>query len=160
MTDPTPTTPTPAEGLTDEQLFELAADALGYVSIRHSDEEHPPPVYEASGSELIAYARAAIAADRAARHQHQEENEDRRWTEGICGNGAAILFDGAMVPIEEVVRALNRADRAARPAPTPKDIEAQFRAWWAESYPSAPAGPPAVTSHVAFALHLFGRGVQ
>ena len=35
-----------------------------------------------------------------------------RWSEGICGDGAAILFDGVMVPIEEVVRALNRTPAA------------------------------------------------
>lgn len=29
------------------------------------------------------------------------------WTEGICGDGAAILKDGVMVPIEEVIRELN-----------------------------------------------------
>ena len=48
----------------------------------------------------------------------------------------------------------------ARPAPTPEEIESQFRAWWAESYPNAPACPYAVASHVAFALYLLGRGVQ
>lgn len=31
-----------------------------------------------------------------------------RWTEGICGVGAAILRDGVMVPVEEVIRELNR----------------------------------------------------
>jgi hypothetical protein len=39
-----------------------------------------------------------------------------RWSEGVCGDGAAILFDGVMIPIEEVVQALNRAP-AAPPAP-------------------------------------------
>ena len=29
------------------------------------------------------------------------------WTEGICGGGAAILRDGVMQPIEEVIAALN-----------------------------------------------------
>lgn len=33
-----------------------------------------------------------------------------RWTEGVCGDGAAILRDGVMVPIEEVVEALNTAE--------------------------------------------------
>jgi hypothetical protein len=61
-----PAPPTPPEGLTDEQLFKLAADALGYVSITHSDEDLPG-AYEASGLELLAAMRAAIAADRAAR---------------------------------------------------------------------------------------------
>ena len=29
------------------------------------------------------------------------------WSEGVCGDGAAILRDGVMTPIEEVVRELN-----------------------------------------------------
>jgi hypothetical protein len=56
-------------------------------------------------------------------------------------------------------RAAIAADRAARPAPTPEEIEAQFRAWWAESYPRSPVGNPTVRSHVEFALHLL-RGMQ
>ena len=45
-----------------------------------------------------------------------------RWSEGICGDGAAILFDGVMVPIEEVVRALNRTPAApAAPEGASKD---------------------------------------
>lgn len=44
------------------------------------------------------------------------EPEEGRWSEGVCGDGAAILFDGVMIPIEEVVQALNRAP-AAPPAP-------------------------------------------
>jgi hypothetical protein len=36
------------------------------------------------------------------------EAGEGRWSEGVCGDGAAILFDGVMVPIEQVVRALNR----------------------------------------------------
>jgi hypothetical protein len=41
-----------------------------------------------------------------------------QWSEGICGNGAAILRDGVMVPIEEVVASLNRAEqRTAQPDP-------------------------------------------
>jgi hypothetical protein len=107
-----PTTPTPPEGLTDEQLFKLAADALGYVAITHSDEDLPG-AYEASGLELLAAMRAAIAAD-----------------------------------------------RAARPTPTPEEIEATFRQWWAESYPNAPVNKASVGYHVAFALHLLSRGVQ
>jgi len=65
----TPTTPTPPEGLTDEQLFKLAAAAIdGYDSIAPGQFEPETWIaVEAYGSELIAYARAAIAADRAAR---------------------------------------------------------------------------------------------
>jgi hypothetical protein len=41
-----------------------------------------------------------------------------QWSEGICGDGAAILRDGVMVPIEEVVASLNRAEqRTAQPEP-------------------------------------------
>jgi hypothetical protein len=38
------------------------------------------------------------------------------WTEGICGDGAAILKDGVMQPIEDVVAALN-ATSLAQPVP-------------------------------------------
>lgn len=30
------------------------------------------------------------------------------WTEGICGDSAAILKDGVMVPVDEVINALNQ----------------------------------------------------
>ena len=36
------------------------------------------------------------------------------WSEGICGDGAAILRDGVMIPIEEVIAELNH-----RPTPHP-----------------------------------------
>lgn len=34
------------------------------------------------------------------------------WTEGVCGDGAAILRDGEMIPIEAVVAVLNKYERA------------------------------------------------
>lgn len=34
------------------------------------------------------------------------------WTEGVCGDGAAILLDGKMIPIEDVVATLNKYQRA------------------------------------------------
>lgn len=34
------------------------------------------------------------------------------WTEGVCGDGAAILRDGVMAPIENVVAALNLLSEA------------------------------------------------
>ena len=40
------------------------------------------------------------------------------WSEGICGDGAAILRDGVMTPIEEVIAELNR-----RPPPEPPTDE-------------------------------------
>jgi hypothetical protein len=51
------------------------------------------------------------------------EPEGGRWTEGVCGDGAAILFDGAMVPVEEVVRSLNTRS-ATPPAPQAGEAEA------------------------------------
>lgn len=35
------------------------------------------------------------------------------WTEGVCGDGAAILCDGIMVPIEKVVAELNRLTKCS-----------------------------------------------
>lgn len=32
------------------------------------------------------------------------------WSEGVCGDGAAILCDGVMVPIEEIIEALNHRE--------------------------------------------------
>lgn len=61
------------ESLTDEQLLDLAAKATKYGSI--SIGEYEPTTgsaVEAYGSELIAFARAAIAADRAANSTTQE----------------------------------------------------------------------------------------
>ena len=34
-----------------------------------------------------------------------------QWTEGICGDGAAILCDGVMMPIAEAVWKLNEGER-------------------------------------------------
>ena len=51
---------------------------------------------------VVDRARAALA---------QPEPVDRpTWTEGICGDGAAILKDGVMQPIESVIAALNAAE--------------------------------------------------
>jgi hypothetical protein len=46
------------------------------------------------------------------------------WTEGICGDGAAILRDGVMQPIEDVLAALN-ATSLAQPEP----VAASERIW-------------------------------
>lgn len=34
------------------------------------------------------------------------------WTEGVCSDGAAILRDGEMVPISDLLAHLNAVDRA------------------------------------------------
>lgn len=33
-----------------------------------------------------------------------------KWTEGVCEDGAAILRDGEMIPITELLEILNRTD--------------------------------------------------
>ena len=53
----------------------------------------------------------------------QPEPEHRPvWTEGICGDGAAILKDGVMQPIEDVIAALN-ATPLAQPEPEWPSVE-------------------------------------
>jgi hypothetical protein len=76
----------------------------------------------ASGDpDLISFA---IAIDRARAALAQPEPVERPiWTEGICGDGAAILKDGVMQPIEDVIAALN-ATALAQPEPVgPTDEE-------------------------------------
>ena len=168
MTDTTPTTTTtPPQGLTDERLLELAAREI------EPYDRIPPGEYEADyqqalevyGSELIAAMRAAIAAHEAARAQLPPNyidpghtGEDRKLLEAFY---VASRAEGGTA--DEIVlrglRAAIAADRAARPRLTREEVAARFRAWWAESFPNAPAGPHAVRSHVAFALHLLGGEV-
>lgn len=38
------------------------------------------------------------------------------WTEGVLGDGAAILRDGVQIPISELLHILNSADSAAERA--------------------------------------------
>ena len=38
------------------------------------------------------------------------------WTEGVCGDGAAILRDGEMIPIEDIIATLNGIESAAAAA--------------------------------------------
>jgi hypothetical protein len=109
MTDPT-TTPTPPEGLTDEQLRDVLWKCLC----------------------------------------------ERKANKSPFGAGSSPESD-TQARIDDC-RAAIAADRAARPAPTPEEIEATFRQWWAESYLRSPVGNHAVASHVAFALHLLGQG--
>jgi hypothetical protein len=42
------------------------------------------------------------------------------YTEGVCGDGAAILRDGVMMPIEDVVSELNRLTTLALAQPAPE----------------------------------------
>ena len=63
-----------------------------------------------------------------------------QWTEGICGDGAAILRDGVMVPIEEVITRLNQAEAAlSAPEQGPTDEELKA-AYWEAFADAAPCG--------------------
>jgi hypothetical protein len=54
-----------------------------------------------------------------------ESTERPIWTEGVCGDGAAILKDGVMQPIEDVIAALNAAEavRLKSVAATDEEVE-------------------------------------
>ena len=84
--------------------------------------------------------------------------EGEAWHAGI-GTVVDVLRRAATRPWDSQTAA-TFAMGSDTPAPTPEEIEAQFRAWWKASYPSAPVNNAAVGYHVAFALHLLGRGVQ
>jgi hypothetical protein len=76
------TGPAPPEGLTDEQLLELASSH--WTAIAPYDYDSTRVVVEIPGSELIAFARAAIAAHEAARPAPapvptREEIDDQFW---------------------------------------------------------------------------------
>jgi hypothetical protein len=78
-------------------------------------------------AELANRARAALA-------QPEPVATGGRWSEGVCGDGAAILRDGVMIPIEEVVQALNRTPAQPVPVverlPGPEDCDADGRCWF------------------------------
>ena len=96
MTNPTPT---------DWQA--LCAEL---VELDHADPGDYAD-WRQSWNAAIARARAALA------------QPEPVWTAGICGDGAAIMKDGVMHPIEDVIAALN-ATALAQPEPQgPTDEE-------------------------------------
>ncbi len=92
--DPTPQTQPepPADGeLSDEQLLQMAAVAVGYSCLANSPLAGFIGSVEAYRPALITYARAAIAADRA-RHPQAEQMAEalrrlRRWGGLIPSSG-------------------------------------------------------------------------
>ena len=178
MTNPTPTTtPTPQEGLTDERLLQLMPEQFradlataSRLAAQDAGPDTKPGVFRVIlNTGALAYARAAIAADRAQRAQTERAVDPINLvTAGIrfgymAGHNdtvEACYGDPDSVAEDYAAEILSDVRPTPAPAPTPEEIETQFRAWWAKSYPNAPAGPHAVASHVAFALHLLGRGVQ
>ena len=172
----TTTTPTPPEGLTDERLLELAAAAIPLSRL-------PAELIEMQedGSELIAYARAAIAAHEAARptpapvptfldairlangcHDYSGGYcgaEGEAWHAGI-GTVVTVLRRAAAGPGDSQVTAVF-AMGADTPAPTPEELEPQLLAWWAVPPDAFDRRTKAGKDQaVAFALRLLGLGVQ
>lgn len=60
--------------------------------------------------------------------------ERGHWSEGVCGDGAAILLDGVMQPIEAVVAALNTPPLAPIPVferlPGAEDLKNGYCWFW------------------------------
>ncbi|MGP2731742.1 hypothetical protein [Serratia bockelmannii] len=50
-----------------------------------------------------------------------------QYTEGLCGDGAAILCDGVPMSVSEILAALNAANRKAQPVAL--DVIARFKEW-------------------------------
>lgn len=83
------------------------------------------------------------------------------YTEGVCADGAAILRDGVMMPIEEIVSELNRLTALAQPEPAGDDGDVAIDRW-IESRPDWPNNWPAVTqcqlnALIGEALEHWGR---
>lgn len=95
MTDPTPQPPPcPAEGLSDEELLQMAADAQIY---RFQATAGDPVQYEPTEPQLINYARAAIAADRAQRPQQEQMAEALRRLRRWGGEAGSHGWDGQTI---------------------------------------------------------------
>jgi hypothetical protein len=108
----------------------LAAEARAALAqpgpVGPTDEELKAVYWEAfknsaaCGGSWLAGLRAVARFARTAPAPSEPEQpvSERRpvWTEGICGDGAAILKDGVMQPIEDVIAALN-ATSLAKPEP-------------------------------------------
>jgi hypothetical protein len=71
-------------------------------------------LYEGHESELVARARTALSQPGLV--------ERPVWTEGVCEDSAAILKDGVMQPIEDVIAALNAAELAQPELPADWEV--------------------------------------
>jgi hypothetical protein len=96
LTPQTPPEPPAAGELSDEQLLQMAAVAVGFKSLANSPLTGFIGSVEAFRPELITYARAAIAADRAQRsRQEQQKWEANRRLWQCLVNGDS--FDSQVV---------------------------------------------------------------
>jgi hypothetical protein len=115
-------------------ITELLECLEGYVqeddTIRGDSTERNGRTWDEENAYWIKGQDRAIAAISQAR-SFLEQSENRPvWTEGICGDGAAILKDGVMQPIEDVIAALNAAEVSHPKVVEPTDDEAEA---WADS---------------------------
>jgi len=115
----------------------MTADPAYYLSIyihAHKTGNSVPPHIEAEAiaalkdrtSESATMSGFLATKEAVEEYLHdtsaQPESTERPiWTEGVCGDGAAILKDGVMQPIEDVIAALNAAE-PSQPEP-PADWE-------------------------------------
>jgi hypothetical protein len=96
----------------------LCVELLGAFD-SYDDESNLAGIFsdlKANKNDLIDRARAELAKP------EPEPVERPIWSEGICGDGAAILKDGVMQPIEDVIAALNAAE-AVRLKPVGPSLE-------------------------------------
>jgi hypothetical protein len=84
----------------------------------------PEPEFTAEEVEMIQAPWSYLAPAQ----PDQPVSEHRPvWTEGICGDGAAILKDGVMQPIEDVVAALNATSLAQPEHPSDGGLTVSLR---------------------------------
>ncbi len=107
------------EGLNDEAWKEFIEQVqhAQHVAIREGET----PRFDLVEMALALWREAAAISALAQPEQPVSEHRPV-WTEGICGDGAAILKDGVMQPIEDVVAALNATSLAQSSA-----------SWWRSS---------------------------
>jgi hypothetical protein len=130
------------EGEPSDQDVESAARLI-YTAMRFERLESTPP-WEDRGnsfaqgearrcarSVLTHWGRPAIEPVPVPGAEGVTDEAIPQWSEGACGDGAAILRDGVMMPVEEVVASLNRAEILARatlaqPEPVASEVRASI----------------------------------
>ena len=142
MTDHT-TTPTPPEGLTDEQLDTLERqhwEATGVVS---------PSLQKEELFNYRAYGRAAIAADRDQLAQTERAVDPINLVKAgirfgyMAGHNdtvEACYGDPDSVAEDYAAEVLSDIRPTPAPAPTPEEVEAQFCDWFQQEHGLALAG--------------------
>jgi hypothetical protein len=88
--------------MSDEEILKMAADALGYESIKPGEYESEGSAVEAYGSELLVFARALINRSRVVESEqptpdpsatdHIVDNDGKRWDQTMSGKLWAQAF--------------------------------------------------------------------